>query len=228
MDNEYFNTAISLLFKVKKTQVEMLGDRGCDISNESALFTYTVADFKTQYQQIATASNRTFRAALNNFYVNSNGEYIYVYYPETVKDSKQLGKNQILDLIQELKQYTSINHVIIISELPLSGDAKKAFDGLPLYWFEHFLYGDLAYNPTKGCLVPRHELMTLEQSTTMLKENKLSINDLPIISIYDPIARYYGLRGGDMVKIYRENLAAESLVESYISYRQAVDTLLEK
>ena len=228
---KYVNSAVSLLFKVKKTQVEMMRDRGFSIESNEAIFDYTIEDFIEVYCNIIAKKDcnpNEFKSALSEFYTKENGESIYVYYPETMKDAKKLSKSQIMSLLAYIKQYPSIRNIMIISELPLSDDAKKALIELPSYTFDRFLYEELAYNPTKHYLVPRHELLSREEAIKFRRDNKIKFNQLPILSIYDPIARYYGFRDGQTVRIYRENLAFDSLVDEYISYRAVRNAPLER
>ena len=228
---KYVNSAASLLFKVKKTQVEMMRDRGYDVSNDIAILGYTITDFIDVYNDIITkkgGKSDEFKSALSDFYTKENGETIYVHYPETMKDAKKLSKSQIISLVDYIKQYPTIRNIMIISELPLSDDAQKELLKLPAYTFDRFLYEELAYNPTKHYLVPRHVLLLREEAIKFRRDNKLKFNQLPLLSIHDPIARYYGFRHGQTIRIHRENLAFESLVDEYISYRAVRDVPLER
>ena len=224
----YENSAISLLFKVKKTQLQMVRDRGFNIELEEPLFSYRVSDFLDQYTRIAEESGVPFKSALSGLYQDATGNNnIYVYYPETAKDAKQLGKGQITDVIKLMSGYSGLTNIIIISQLPLSGEARKAFESLPALHMEHFLYDDLTYNPTEHYLTPRHEVLSEEAAREYLQRNKMKFTQLREFSIYDPIARYFGVRPGQIVRVHRINLGADSLAGKSIAHRAAVDKPLE-
>lgn len=224
----YADSLLSLLHKVKINQIKMLAARGYNVSDEIALLTSNVFEFKIAYTQIAQQNNYPFRVSLSNSYVNDENKLIYVYYPNQSDSSKQLGINNITDLINLLQKNGQIKNVIIISENNLSSGAKEALDKLSIYRIETFLYDDLSHNPVEHYLVPYHELLNDEQASTYLNKNKIRFNQLPEISLYDPIIRYYGGIVGQIVRIHRINISYDGLVKKIIVHRGIVDKPNEK
>ena len=67
-----------------------------------------------------------------------------------------------------------------------------------------FNYKDLLFNVSRHKYVPKHTKLTKPEILDLKKTLKLeSLVQLPLIEKNDPIARYYGLRRGDVVKIER-------------------------
>lgn len=227
----YDNTSMSLLFKVKKNQVRMVERRGFDVSNEAAIFDYNVSNFVRSYTEFGSQYNKTFRQSLNAYYANADGNHIYVYYVETPQGGKQIKIEQIRDLMNDIDIYKqsgyTITNIIILSELPLSSGVRKEMEKLPSFNFEYFNYDELSYDPTEHYLVPRHEILTSEEARTFLRKNRVKFNQLPIISIYEPIAKYYGAKSGQIMRVYRDVLSVETLVGSYITYRAVRDVSLD-
>ena len=230
MTTNYTNTAASLLFKVKKTQLEMMRDRGYDISREEALFEYSVGDFIEQYTRIAQENNTTFKDSLSSLYQKPDGDYVYVHYPETLRDTHQVSKAQITDLISKIQDFSGVSDIIVISEHPIRGEAQKEFQNLPSYNMESFLYDELSYNPTKHELVPLHILLSDEEASEYLKRNRSKVSQLPLISVNDPIARYYGARPGKIMRImrnpvgiYKEGISTEVVSRTYPTVRLVAD-----
>lgn len=83
---------------------------------------------------------------------------------------------------------------------------------------ELFEEDDLAVNITKHQLVPRHVPLTPEQTREVLQAHALEVHQLPRLLSTDPVARYFGVARGDVVRIERHSESAGV----YASYRQVV------
>lgn len=82
---------------------------------------------------------------------------------------------------------------------------------------EIHLVGRLQFNITKHNLVPKHEVIVdkAEIESILTRYKLKSRHQLPIILKTDPIAKYYAMRSGDIVKITRTSETAGE----YIVYR---------
>jgi DNA-directed RNA polymerase I, II, and III subunit RPABC1 len=223
----YLNSAPSNLFKVKKNQLKMIRKRGYDISAEEHMLSMTISQFIEEQSSLAKESGNTLKSTLNALYINNEGELIYVYYADTIQNSKQFGVSQILEILVKIDEYKNqgynINNIIIITELPLSSGATSELEKMPAYNIEVFLNSELAYDPTEHYLVPNHRIMSKDEARQFLRKNKLKFNQLPLISKRDPIARYYGARVGQIMEISRINLSSETIVDEYLTYRAVRD-----
>ncbi len=66
-------------------------------------------------------------------------------------------------------------------------------------------------------LVPKHEVLSPEEASKVLKKLGVSPSKLPWIRASDPVARAIGAKPGDIVKIIRKSpTAGEIVVYRYV------------
>ncbi|KAK4166043.1 RNA polymerase [Cladorrhinum sp. PSN259] len=108
---------------------------------------------------------------------------------------------------------------ILVTSVALSSQARKVMTVTSQYTLiECFLEEDLLVNITHHELVPLHILLSRDEKNALLKRYRLKETQLPRILSKDPIARYLGLKRGQVVKIVRTSETAGR----YASYRLCV------
>lgn len=108
------------------------------------------------------------------------------------------------------------HRAIIVVQQGMTPSAKQSLvDMAPKYILEQFLESELLINITEHELVPEHIVLTPDEKEELLTRYKLKENQLMRIQAGDPVARYFGLKRGQVVKIIRPSETAGR----YISYR---------
>ena len=223
-------------FKIKRTQVEMMVDRGCLIpENEIVMFIENpdaqkptpklYGDFIKAYTH---SSNGIFsRQLMNNNYENEKGELTHVFFaPQTTKDRQGIASvNGFITNLTEL----GAEHGIIITEETFTSDARKALDILTSPTIQIYYDYQLYTNPTRHVLVPRHTKLTEEERLNFFEKSRIKPNQLITFSLDDPIVSYYGWSAGDLIRIDRINLATnKTMVKASLSYRLVGRNRLEQ
>ncbi|KAL1632126.1 DNA-directed RNA polymerases II 24 kDa polypeptide (RNA polymerase II subunit 5) [Neofusicoccum ribis] len=141
---------------------------------------------------------------IGNIYVEFNGD-------------QNIGVKQLRTFGHTLNE----NHFssgIFITAVPVTGAAQKIIPSLHPLIMEIFMEQDLLVNITQHELVPTHVLLSAEEKAALLQRYRLKESQLPRIQQGDPVARYLGLRRGQVVKIIRKSETAGR----YASYRWVI------
>jgi len=148
------------------------------------------------------------------FFTNSRmdpSNQIFIFF----SDEKSVGVKTMRKLLNILEE-KNIAKGIIIFPGTMTSSARKVISAMQArFKLEEFAEADLLVNITLHKLVPRHEILDAEQKKLLLERYRLKETQLPRIQLADPIARYYGLRRGQVVKITRPSETSGR----YASYR---------
>lgn len=149
-----------------------------------------------------------------NFYTsarNNPADQIFVFFSE----EKSVGVKTMRKLLGILEE-KSIQRGIIVFPGNMTPSARKVIVAMAAqYRLEEFSESDLLVNIVHHTLVPRHDVLSAEEKKALLEKYRLRETQLPRIQLADPVARYYGLRRGQVVKITRPSETSGR----YASYR---------
>lgn len=209
LQNVGLNAEASKIFRVRKTCLRMLSKRGYIV--DDAALNMTTDSFKTKFGDTPSRENLTILVEK----VNDSTDQLLVFFPEEEK----VGVKPIKTYCQRMKN-DQIMHAIIVVKVNLTPFAKTAIKEMTMRGFrvEYFRDAELLVDITEHKLVPEHVVLTQNQKLELLERYRLKPNQLPRIQISDPIARYYGLKNGEVVKIIRPSETAGR----YITYRICV------
>ncbi|CAH6420207.1 DNA-directed RNA polymerase subunit RPB5 [uncultured virus] len=215
------------LFDIKKTQLQLVADRGYEISQEEAvILDMNIDQFITYVNTIVITRNTSVRSALSRSYlsrdeINGVRRSMLVYYGGKTATQKQVSAEVVREFIALVQQY-GIYEAILIVDASLSSTGTQELSALTLTRWQVFFDEDLTYNPTRHVDTPRHELLSPEEREAKLREMKTDISKLPIIQYGDPVVRYYGWVPGSIIRIHRDDSALSILAPKSINYRVVV------
>ena len=194
------------LYRVWKTLNKMMEDRGYIIEENYS---------QISYQDWLLKNNN--KSTLNGIFYKKVGENIVRLYFEYLEGLKLIA-NDIGSFFSKMKDAKADSGIIVISGI-LSSQAKQKLADINIeLQVECFNISELMVNITEHAYVPKHILLTEEEKKELMKRYRIKESQLPKILHNDPVAKYLGLKRGDVVKIIRSSESAGK----YVTYRITV------
>uniref|UniRef100_A0A8C9MTN5 DNA-directed RNA polymerases I, II, and III subunit RPABC1 n=7 Tax=Passeriformes TaxID=9126 RepID=A0A8C9MTN5_SERCA len=203
------------LWKIRKTIMQLCHDRGYLVTQDE--LDQTLEEFKAQFGD-KPSEGRPRRTDLTVLVAHNDDptDQMFVFFPEEPK----VGIKTIKMYCQRMQE-ENITRALIVVQQGMTPSAKQSLvDMAPKYILEQFLQQELLINITEHELVPEHVVMTKEEVTELLARYKLRENQLPRIQAGDPVARYFGIKRGQVVKIIRPSETAGRCEELGGSHQQ--------
>ncbi|TPP64742.1 Dna directed rna polymerases i ii and iii [Fasciola gigantica] len=178
------------LWRVRKTILKMCKDRGYLVMPKE--LEQTLDEFKLA---VGDPPNRKDLLMVVN-HEEDPTDMLYVFFPEEEK----VNTKTIRAYLNQMQQDSTYRAILVLKEKGLTPFAKTALAELSCkYTLECFFENELMVNITEHQLVPQHNVLVPEEKKELLERYRLKESQLPKMQASDPVARYYGLRGGTMV-----------------------------
>lgn len=139
---------------------------------------------------------------------NNNDSMFHIYVTDTIRIiyslSSKLPKVTVLEtFIKKLNKSNEIKEIILVTK-------DKTNHNLNDWDVQSFTMKELLFNITKHVLVPKHEVISDENEITQLiqKYNLKNKLQFPLILKTDPIAKYFNIKSGELMKITRTSPSA--------------------
>jgi DNA-directed RNA polymerase I, II, and III subunit RPABC1 len=162
-----------------------------------------------EFQDMATGGQGVIDHQRLNFFArlaNDDTQRIFVYWT----NETSVGVAAMRKFLQQLEDQ-DIHRGIIIYPEKMTASAHKVIEAMRSnYDLEDFSQVSLLVNITHHHLVPKHEVLTDDEKRALLDRYRLKETQLPRIQIGDPVARYYGMKRGQVCKITRRRWTAYS------------------
>lgn len=195
----------------------MLEARGDDVSEfvEHTYLTHTAQAQMFKTQQLLFHTDRTAVLFVPKSTIGGTAKSSIFKAFKEAKDKKD--PEEILKIISQSEDPEHVDRsqvksaIFIFDEDPQSHNRKLITDADKMIqgaggMLQYFTYQELMFDPTKHVYVPLHERMAENDVKRMLEDYQIkSKSQLPVILRTDMIARWLGLKHGDVVRITRNN-----------------------
>ncbi|XP_058749986.1 DNA-directed RNA polymerases II and IV subunit 5A-like [Vicia villosa] len=200
----YSEEEIPKLHRVHRTVLQMLRDRNYLVLDSE--INMSRQEFKEKLDINLKGGHPTY------FKTNKDdpSDKIFVYFVRVAK----LGLS-VLTKIRERMESEGVERSILVSR---SKPSEALKDLAPKHRIELFQEDELLVNVTEHELVPEHQVLTEAEKENLLETYTVKETQLPRMFVTDPVARYYGLKRGQVVRIIRPSETAGT----YVTYRIVV------
>ena len=197
------------LFRIRKTVCKMLNARGYLVAQ--AELDRDKDSFTEEFGEDPRRDALTLQFDLRE----DPTQHIFVFFP----DEEKVGLKTIKEYAKRMKD-EQVNRAIIVVQQSLTPFARQSLLECQAqkFYIEQFQEAELLVNITDHVLVPEHILLSDEQKRVLLDRYKVKETQLPRIQMHDPVARYFGMRRGQVVRIIRPSETAGR----YVTYRLCV------
>jgi len=198
------------LWRTRRTIMQLCRDRGYNVSESETELTQEA--FNSKYGTTPSDGHPQ-RTDLNTVvYKQDATDGLGIYFPNDIK----VGISTIRVIIDDMNG-NDLTKAIVIVRAAMTSSAKKFLNEMPAdsVQVQAFEEAELMVNITEHELVPKHEVLNEEEKKELMKRYKLKEQQLPRIRITDPVAKYYGMKRGQVVRITRKSPTSGR----YVTYR---------
>lgn len=201
------------LWRVRKTLMHLCHDRGYLVTQDELDF--TLDQFKEQFGD-RPSEGKPSRSSLSILVAHNDDptDQMFVFFP----DDEKVGIKTIKAYFTKMQQENIMRSIIVVRGGMTPSAKGGILDMAPKYIMEMFLETELLINITEHSLVPEHSVMTDDEKKELMQRYRLKESQLPRIQTSDPVARYFGLRRGQVVRIVRNSETAGR----YVTYRLVI------
>jgi len=234
--------SLQQLLTIKINLIQMLADRGIDMSSEEEFAQFTPEQFMEYMDEllhrVQSGNERgfdfiydcygkmrrqdyTYRQTMTSIYGEGPSRVGIIFINPSITGSK-IGIDNIRDVLTALKKHT-LKNAIFIFPGRTTPDVKNSLTSIEHQHYQIFQEFRLTFNPTRGALTPKYFRVSEEEKAKVLKEAGVKLRQIQTILTSDPISKWYDYRPGDLIYIENDAVPLDrQILISKIAYFRTV------
>jgi DNA-directed RNA polymerase subunit H len=219
----------NLIFRSRKFVLDMLEQRGCDITD---MRNYTADTITSMFKSYSSSKDLSTPGSLDILVKDKHNRNIFVKYNiERFRQTNKLDKlieEIYTDTLSKGDALVFINLGRILLQKPSKTTTASKQNTVESYcnslysrkgyYVQVFGLDNFLFNPTDNIYVPVHKILTRDETLKILKQYSIQAQHLARIRREDPVAKWMGMRPHEVCEIKRLN---KTSIESII-YRRCV------
>lgn len=229
------------LLALLKGVVEMMEVRGYNVAHFANLARYTPELFESTMpayfkaaptplqEQLRAEGRASFRCMMSHIFThNLNPADRYLVYFAEMGTTKfiPVTEAQVFGLLLEKQKCTA---GMIVTHNKMSPPAAARIDELEapgIYFLQRWLDEEALVNPLESEWNSETTILPPDETKTFL--SKIHYTRLPKITVDEPVAKYLGVRAGQILQLRRDAVLPDTLCDEEIFYRYAARRPPEK
>jgi DNA-directed RNA polymerase subunit H (RpoH/RPB5) len=207
------------LLKLKRNQIKMFRDRDYDVSDELWILDENLNGHKFKKELIKKLGEYPIRKLMFSEYTHKTKKNMFVYYVNIEKDCKQIKIETIKSFI--FKMTTENKDGILIINSILSPSAIECLSMITEHYYQIFKEEELLFNISNHTSYSKHVLLE-EHEILELRASGITPKGLPWICHTDPVAKYYGFKINNYIKIEVNMEDLNIISNEYYNYRVVI------
>ena len=184
------------IYKSRQTVIELMEDRGVNMDKYKD-FTINEVDLMVSNMPKKNEDISPVDITLEN------GIIKYFLTPKIRVTNLMTQTDKIIEDYNEGDTVIFIIRDKITSEDSIEEFFRNIYNTRKIF-VQYFHLDTLTFNVTKHSMVPKHEILSKEETDELIKSLYITdIKKLPKINASDPISKYYGIKVGEVFRITR-------------------------
>ena len=184
------------IYKSRQTVIELMEDRGVNMEKYK--------DFTINEVELMVSNMPKKNEDISPVDITlENGIIKYFLTPKIRVTNLMTQTDKIIEDYNEGDTVIFIIRDKITSEDSIEEFFRNIYNTRKIF-VQYFHLDTLTFNVTKHSMVPKHEILSKEETDELIKSLYITdIKKLPKINASDPISKYYGIKVGEVFRITR-------------------------